>query len=105
MEDIDEANRIGFYLQHLEIGPLKLPEPSHWNKQASKLDFKNYFISHYIKTEEIFVDSPPQKKIDPTKHFFIQILSKWGKNEIQFLFNIFEKRNLVKMMKILDENP
>ena len=31
MEDIDEANRIGFYLQHLEIGPLKLPEPSHWN--------------------------------------------------------------------------
>ena len=31
VEDIDEADRIGFYLQHLEIGPLKLPEPSHWN--------------------------------------------------------------------------
>ena len=30
VEDIDEADRIGFYLHHLETGPLKLPEPSHW---------------------------------------------------------------------------
>ena len=25
VEDIDEADRIGFYLHHLDIGPLKLP--------------------------------------------------------------------------------
>ena len=29
VEDIDEMDRIGFYLLHVEIGPLNLPEPSH----------------------------------------------------------------------------
>ena len=30
VEDIDEVDRIGFYLHHVEIGPLNLPEPSHF---------------------------------------------------------------------------
>ena len=29
MEDIDEVDRIGFYLHHVEVGPLNLPELSH----------------------------------------------------------------------------
>ena len=29
VEDIAEVDRIGFYLYHVKIGPLNLPEPSH----------------------------------------------------------------------------
>ena len=46
VEEIYEANRIGFQLHQLEIGPLCLPEPSHlkiiwtsvnWNKTSNTL--------------------------------------------------------------------
>ena len=34
VEDIDEVDRIGFYLHYVEIGPLNLPESSHLKIEA-----------------------------------------------------------------------
>ena len=48
VEEIDEPNRFGFHLHHLEVGPLNLPEPFHlavvkeaiWNISALPIPSK-----------------------------------------------------------------
>ena len=60
VEDIDEVDRIGFYLHHVEIGPLNLPQASHlkivkeavWN--ISTLSIASNCLTGFSSWEDYF---------------------------------------------------
>ena len=60
VEDIDEVDRIGFYLHHVEVGPLNLPELSHlkivkeaiWN--ISSLSIPSNWWTGFSSWEDYF---------------------------------------------------